>query len=182
MKKFKSSFYPLILILITAIGSCKMDTFFLPIHRSSRLNVIAKLADDKKVSQQEMTNWYIVNIQSSIIKPQWNKALQTIYNGNHTVEVPIGDDGALFFIKEKNMLSVFAGRWQDNGTWIDQFTGNIVYYSFRTNKMTASVYGDSGLVRTGNFDIPELHRQEVIGPFFLVFMSPSFWSLVKVKH
>lgn len=181
MKKFKLFYISIILMLITAISSCKTDSLFLPIHQSSRLSTIAKLTDDKKVTQQEMTNWYTVSIQPPVIQPQWDKALQTMYNGNHMVEVPITDEGALFFIKEKNMLSVFAARWQDKGTWASLFTGYIAYYSFRTNKITASVYNEYGLIRTLDIDVPQLHKSENVGPFFIYFMSPDFWNMIKEK-
>jgi len=173
MKKPKLFYAILFLIVITCFVSCKTDNLVLPMYQSSHLDAIAKLPIYQKIEPGEMQKWFEENLHSFAVKPQWDKPIQTIHNGSHIIEVTLGEDGALFFIKTNGLLNVYACRWQDKEPGAASFVGSILYYSFLTNKMRVVVYNKNGLVRNNNHDVP-FPKEGMI----TALMLPDFWAQI----
>ena len=153
MKKIKLFFCLAVFMLVLGINSCKKDE-----TRSSTSNSfialtsISQLSASQKVQSQEMFTWFNANLQASGLQPFWDKAVQTIHNGSHVIEVPTSSDAALFFTKVNGNLNVYAYKWLDKAPGAQTFTGNVIYYSFQDNTINASVYTKSKMIKTSSFN------------------------------
>ena len=145
-----------------AVSSCKTDTLILPINASSRLTTISQLPADRKIRPQEMFKWYSANLESSEIQPKWNLSMETVHNGNHVIEVLTSKDAALFFTKVNGNLDVYAYKWLNKASGGKAFTGDVIYYFFKSGKITASVYNKGKLVKTDFMSIPAEHTMALM--------------------
>jgi len=78
------------------------------------------------------------------------------------------------FTKVNGVLNVDAYRWQDKDLNARLFTGNIIDYSFQTNKINALVYDNSTLIRQGVMPLPPIPLVEFIDKLML----SDIWSWI----
>ena len=106
-------------------------------------------------------DWFSANLQSTGLQPQWNNAVQTVYNGNVVVEVPTSRDAALFFTKVDGVLHVDAYKWLDKSPGDKTFTGNIIDYSFNSNVVAAYVYNKGIVLKQYSTTVPAANLKPV---------------------
>jgi len=90
-----------------------------------------------------------------------------VFNKHHVMMVFVSPEAALFFTKINGTLNVDAYRWQDKSQGSKWFTGNIIDYSFQTNKINGLVYSNSMLIRRGAMQLPPVSRVEFINKLML---------------
>jgi hypothetical protein len=144
MKKSTKSLACLFTIIFTlGINSCKKE------HRVSSGNsntalanaalgnatliAISHLPASEQITLPEMKAWF-EKVNASGLQPQWSKGVEMFYHGRQVVEIPTSADAALFFTKSKGLLNVEAYKWLDKAPGARLFSGNVLYYSFATNK------------------------------------------------
>jgi hypothetical protein len=109
MKKISTFLLCLVILVIIGINSCKKDEKFpLDGNFTSALTSVSQLSENQKVHPQEMLAWVSATFQGTQLQPYWNKAIQSVVNGNHVVEVPTSADAALFFTKVNGALNVLC--------------------------------------------------------------------------
>ena len=88
--------------------------------------------------------------------------METVHNGNHVIEVLTSKDAALFFTKVNGNLDVYAYKWLNKASGGKAFTGDVIYYFFKSGKITASVYNKGKLVKTDFMSIPAEHTMALM--------------------
>jgi hypothetical protein len=175
MNKIKLAYCAL--ILTACISSCHVDSLILPMHKSTRLGAIAKLPANQQIQKKEMKDWFAANLQTTVIEPQWENAIQTFHDGNHVIEVPTGTHSALFFTKVKGVLKVDAYRWKDLNVGVLPFSGDIIYYSFSKAVAIGVVANQGTVTRSKSFDIP---KDEPLIPLFDTLITGNIWPRMKL--
>jgi hypothetical protein len=163
------------------ISSCKTE-FISPTFKPATAAAISKLPENQKIKGKEIMDWYTANLQSTRLEPHWDKPMQTVFNNHQVIMVPVGQDAALFFSKIKGMLNVDAYKWQDKDPGSKYFTGNIVDYSFQTNKISGLVYYRSTLIRKGTMQLPPISVVQLIDTLMLTDLRSWIQSHQKTKE
>ncbi|MDP9048455.1 MAG: hypothetical protein M3N14_09980 [Bacteroidota bacterium] len=165
----------IIITLAVTVNSCITQQFISPTFKPESAATIAKLPESEKVQGKEIMDWYTANLQFAALEPHWDKPMQTVFNKHHVMMVFVSADAALFFTKINGVLKVDAYRWQDKNPGARLFTGNIIDYSFQTNKLSALVYYNSELVQNGTKQLPPIPVVEFINKIML----SDIWSWIK---
>jgi hypothetical protein len=114
-------------------------------------------------------------LQTANLELHWDKPIQTVFNKHHVIMVFVSPDAALFFTKINGILNVDAYRWQDKSPGASLFTGNVIDYSFQTNKLNGLVYYNSTLIRKGAMQLPPTPLVEFIDKLML----SDIWSWIQ---
>jgi hypothetical protein len=163
-----------ILTVLVSISACKTE-FISPTFRPASAAAISKLPENQKIKGKEIMDWYTANLQSTGLEPHWDKPMQTVFNNHQVIMVPVGPDAALFFAKINGTLNVDAYRWQDKAPGSRYFTGSIIDYSFKTNKINGLVYYHSSLTRKGAMRLPPTSLVQFIDKLML----SDIWSEIE---
>jgi len=106
------------------------------------------LAEKDRIIPQEIEEWKN-NLPGKLpFTVHWDQAEQKIINGKHVIAVPLTNEAALFFTKEKSVLKAYAYRWNKKDTETI-FTGAIQVFSFQSYGYIAMVYKNGNLNKTG---------------------------------
>jgi len=124
--------------LAVSLNSCKTE-FISPTFKPASAAAISKLPESEKIRGKEIMDWYAANLQSTALEPHWDTPKQTVFNKHHVMMVFVSPEAALFFTKKNGVLYVDAYRWQDKNPGAKFLTGNIIDYSFQTNKINGLV-------------------------------------------
>ena len=96
-----------------------------------------------------MFDWFAANPTFKDIRPQWNNATQTLYNGKQVVEVPVTSISALFFTKVNGVLNVDVYKWNDKKPGDKVFSGNVTVISLQDFTLSAYRYVNGQLQNSG---------------------------------
>lgn len=94
----------LVVLWVTCIISCKTNNLVQGSSKPKEASIdaaIAKLPASQKVERKEIMDWKDANLQTSALRPQWDKMVQTILRGRQAVKIPVQTDLALFFIRKR---------------------------------------------------------------------------------
>lgn len=131
MKKLKLFLCLTTGMLLIISNSCKKDIVNLNQGGNiSGITAVSQLPADQLIQPKEIINW-VSNYAGSSLNPAWDKAMQSVVNGHHTIELPTSADAALFFTKVNGVLDVYAYKWLDAKPGAKKYTGAVLYYSFQ---------------------------------------------------
>jgi len=163
----------LIITLVVTVNSCKTE-FISPTFKPASAATISKLPGSEKIQGKEIMDWYTANLQNTDLEPHWDRPVQTVFNKHHVIMIFVSPEAALFFTKINGVLNVDAYRWQDKNPGSRFFTGNVIDYSFQSNKINALVYDNSTLIRKGAMQLPPTPLDEFINKLML----SDIWSWI----
>jgi len=164
----------IIITLFVSFNSCKTE-FISPTFKPAPAASIAKLPESERIKGKEIMDWYAANLQNIGLEPHWDKPKQTVFHKHHVILVFVGPDAGLFFTKINGVLKVDAYRWRERSQGERWFTGDVIDYCFQTNKLSALVYHNSMLVRSGTMQIPPIYRLGFIDKIML----SDVWSWIE---